>query len=115
MKFTIPAKFNLAGHTYKVELKKDLLAVDSDFGSLNEVTHVMQLQSPDPIPMSRVESTFFHELLHAIFHELGEQELDKNERLVDSVACLLHQAIISSEGNVIKANRDAGANHSSNL
>lgn len=115
MKFTIPSKFNIAGHSYRVETKKNLLTTDNEFGSLNEVTHVMQLQSPDPIPVSRVESTFFHELLHAIFHELGEHELDKNERLVDSIACLLHQAIISAEGNVLKANRDAKKDHSSTL
>lgn len=109
MKFVIPNKFNLAGHTYKVELKKNILTTDSEYGSLNEVTHVMQLQAPDPIPTTRVESTFLHELLHAIFYELGENELDKNERLIDSVANLLHQALTSGEGDVLKANRDANA------
>jgi hypothetical protein len=109
MKFVIPSKFNLAGHTYKVELKKNTLLTENEYGSLNEVTHHMQLQAPDPIPVSRVESTFLHELLHAIFYELGEADLDKNERLIDSVANLLHQALTSGEGDVLKANRDAGA------
>lgn len=101
MNLEIPQEFNLAGHTYKVELKKDILTVESEYGSLNEVTHVMQLQSPGPVPVSRVESTFLHELLHAIFYELGERELDKNERFIDSVSNLLHQALTSGKGNIL--------------
>lgn len=107
MKLVIPSTFKLAGHTYTVKLQKDLLTTDNEFGSLNEVTHVMTLQPPDPVPQSRVESTFFHELLHAIFYELGESELDKNERLIDSIANLLYQALSTSDGDILKSrNRD---------
>ncbi|NBP02483.1 MAG: hypothetical protein EBU90_20665 [Proteobacteria bacterium] len=107
MKLVIPSSFKLAGHTYSVKFQKDLLTTDNEFGSLNEVTHVMTLQPPDPVPQSRVESTFLHELLHAIFYELGESELDKNERLIDSVANLLYQAFVSAEGDLLKfRNRD---------
>jgi hypothetical protein len=107
MKLTVPTEFKLAGHTYTVEVDEHVLATNSEYGSLNEVTHVMQLQAPDPIPVSRIESTFLHELLHAIFYELGETELDKNERLIDSVSNLLHQALTTSTGDALQANRDA--------
>ena len=102
MKLVIPTEFKLAGHTYSVELKKDVLTTDGEYGSLNEVTHKMCLQPPDPIPVSRVECTFLHELLHAIFFELGEAELDKNERLINSMSSLLHQALTTSNGDVLK-------------
>jgi hypothetical protein len=108
MKFKVPEAFKLAGHTYTVKIQKDLLTTDGEYGSLNEVTHVMTLQPPDPIPKSRVESTFLHELLHAIFYELGENDLDKNERLIDSVSNLLYQALTTAEGDVLSSNnRDA--------
>jgi len=102
MKLTVPTEFKLAGHTYTVELKKNVLVTDGEYGSLNEITHVMQLQPPNPVPVSRVECTFLHELLHAIFFELGEAELDKNERLINSISGLLHQALTTSHGDVLK-------------
>ena len=41
----------------------------------------------------QLEHTFFHELIHFIFYFLGEGELGSNEKLVDTISGLLHQAI----------------------
>jgi hypothetical protein len=38
--------------------------------------------------------------VHAILDELGELDLSKNERFVDSFSTLLHQAICSGEGKL---------------
>ena len=109
MKFVIPQEFKLGGHVFKVNLEKDVLTVEGEYGSFNEVNHTIRLQSPDPVPVSRVESTFLHELLHAILFELGERELDKNERLIDSIASLLHQALTTGEGDILNDNRRKNA------
>jgi len=37
------------------------------------------------------EQTFYHELVHAILEELGNDELSSNEMFVQSFSLLLHQ------------------------
>lgn len=93
----IPTTFKLAGQTWNVVFDKDLLANEDEYGSCHEVTNTIRLQAEGVVPRSRVEATFLHELLHAIFHELGQSSLSSDEKLVDSVSALLHQALAECE------------------
>jgi len=94
----IPTTFKIAGQPWKVEFDNDLLAKDGEYGHCHEVTNTIVLQNSGPIPHERVEATFIHELLHAIFHELGYDNLNTDEKLVNSLSTLLHQ-VLSNEKN----------------
>lgn len=91
----IPSTFKIAGQKWSVVYDNDLLAKDGEYGHCHEVTNTITLQTPGPIPKERVEATFLHELLHAIFHELGYDTLTNDEKLVNSFSTLLHQALFN--------------------
>jgi hypothetical protein len=40
-----------------------------------------------------LEHNFYHELVHWVFYVLNEDELRNNEKLVDTIAYLIHQSI----------------------
>ena len=98
--YTYPKAFKLAGHTIAVKLDKDLMTIEDSYGNYSERTSTINLVAPGAISKSKIEQTFFHELVHAILDELGELDLSKNERFVDSFSTLLHQAISSGEGKL---------------
>jgi hypothetical protein len=45
---------------------------------------------------SKIEQTFLHEVMHFILQNLGEEELRSNEKLIDSMAQLLHQMLTTA-------------------
>jgi len=47
-----------------------------------------------PMPVTQVEQTFCHELMHYISHHAG---VDLDERDVDLMGHLLHQALVTAE------------------
>lgn len=93
----IPDTFKIAGQTWKVVYDRDLIATEDEFGSCNEVTNEIRLQEEGPISRERVEATFIHELLHAIFYELGQTNLTADEKLINSLSTLLHQVFTQIE------------------
>ena len=48
------------------------------------------------------ERTFIHELLHFIFEKLKRNDLRDDEKLIDTMADLLYQSIITSKGSLSK-------------
>lgn len=44
---------------------------------------------------SALGQVFCHELVHAMLDEINEHKLSRNERFVDSLASVLHQALTS--------------------
>ena len=93
----IPTTFQLDGQTWHVVQDKDLLANEGEYGSCHEVSNTIRLQAEGVVPRTRVETTFLHELLHAIFYELGQTTLTSDEKLIDSLSALLHQALNTHE------------------
>ena len=47
-----------------------------------------------------IESTFFHELAHALFESIGREDLSDNEGLVDAIGGAIHQYEKTKEGSV---------------
>lgn len=82
------------GNTITVEYKDDLLEIDGCLGEARYKENKIILQS-NTSRMSKtvIEQTFFHELVHSIFSEMGRSDLNKDEPFVDTLAGLLHQAI----------------------
>lgn len=98
--FPIPGSFDLHGHTILVRLDPKLTQEDDALGQALYRRNEIKLQTPSetwPFPPSKMEHSFFHELVHFILFEMNSP-LRTDEVFVDNFASLLHQAMITSEG-----------------
>jgi predicted SprT family Zn-dependent metalloprotease len=99
---SIPSSFWLYGQLITVRYDPTLSDHTDCVGEARYRTNQIVLQ-PDTVSTKRVrtkiEHTFLHEVLHYIFYVLGEEELRVNEKLIDSVAALLHQVLTTSHGH----------------
>ena len=93
----IPSQFDLMGRTFKVNASPKL-GIDYH-GLCSPDTNEIHISKD--IPYTKMESVFFHELVHAILSLMGECELYGNEKFVETFGGLLHQAMSTSKG-VIK-------------
>jgi len=92
-KIKIPTEFELFGNTVKVTFNENLSDLDGSAGTFRVSSLTIELQEPNGIhPIDDVENTYFHELLHAIFHMMGRHELFRDEELIHVMAGLLHQS-----------------------
>lgn len=87
----IPHQFQLAGATWQV-VQLDKLA-----GDVLGLTHrdELKIELKKSLLPTVKETTFFHELLHAIKYTQGLDNHDEVE--IDAFAQLLHQAMISAK------------------
>jgi|SRR5882762_7231036 len=84
------------GQRIEVQWSRTLVDDSDCVGVFKPRKNVIILQAGDgeevARPVSQVEQTFCHELVHSIFNFLGETELDGNEKLVELIGQALHQA-----------------------
>ncbi len=100
----IPTKFKLLGQTIHVEHSESLFHAENVFGWAqyreNRIT-LQQRTSGTPIPKTKLEETFLHELMHHILYIASDDDLDpplhKREGLVQRIAGLLYQALTTAE------------------
>jgi hypothetical protein len=89
----IPKTFQLGGFTWKVEQ----VSGSQDSNPTDWVGRTIQgsltIQIRKEMPQELKEQTFFHELLHACFFAQGKTSDLHDEREIDSLATLLHQAM----------------------
>src|SRR3990167_9614326 len=89
----IPKSFQLTGHTYKVKLVKKIDSKDS-CGEVDNGTKLIKLKKAQKdYTVEMVEESYFHELIHSLLDEAEYPELSKDEKLVERLGRLLHQAI----------------------
>ena len=96
----IPTSFQLFGQTIEVEWDAKLADKGDMTGAARYRENKIQLQPNGEncnLPQTQLEAIFLHELIHWILHSLQENELDGNEKLVDLIATLLHQALKTAE------------------
>lgn len=101
-KFDIPASFWLHGQQFHVSMVPDLIETKDCVGEALYRCNAIRLQSHTVSvnrPVSHIEVTFLHELMHCIFEALGEDELRQNALLVNGIALLLHQALVTADGS----------------
>jgi hypothetical protein len=91
----IPKEFNLAGLKIKVELNPNLYQERKIVGEARYPSQTISLDST-VLEKESAQQNFYHELIHWIFYILNEDELRNNEKLVDQMAYLLHQALSTS-------------------
>lgn len=96
----IPNRFKLMGQTIDVRYSNTLIFDDESFGKAdyNKNEIILQADCPGvPRQQSQIEKTFYHELVHCILFFLNDDEKRKDEKFVDNIAQLLHQAFITME------------------
>lgn len=95
MKLNIPAQVEIAGLIIKTVLMGD----EDNWTEKNCIGKAEYQTQSIVIDVTRVKETdtleqiYYHELLHWLFHIMGEEDLQRNEKLVDLLAHFLYQAI----------------------
>lgn len=100
----IPKRFRLFGRVITVELDPSLYHNEDVLGLAKYRSDKIILQpntEHTQITREQMEHSFFHELVHHVLYAAGEDVFDpplhKREYLVERIAGLLHQAVVSSE------------------
>lgn len=96
----IPKAFKLFGQTIAVEWVHRLTEEQDAVGEARFRKNCIVLQQNNEEisrPQTQIEATFCHELVHWIFFMMDEDDLRKNEKLVDNFGRLLHQALTTME------------------
>lgn len=79
-------------------VNNDLISKEDAEGMCSHKNNTITLQNLDILgrPVSQLEQTFIHEVLHHALELLGYSQESKDEQLVDRLAGLLHQAIVTA-------------------
>lgn len=86
----IPKKVKIGAHIYEVVFRDDM--DDANLGVCRPAK--LKIFVDSTLPQSQKEETFLHEVLHAIFHQVGlsqPRDIDGEEKQVQSIAHSLYQ------------------------
>ena len=97
-KIKIPNEYQQFGQTIKIVFKEHLISKEDAEGLCCHKNNTITLQNLDVLnrPISQLEHTFIHEVLHHALELLGYSKESKDEEFVDRLAGLLHQAVITA-------------------
>jgi hypothetical protein len=90
----IPEQIQLMGQTIDIEWDTQLVHEHDALGLAEYRMRKIKLQPSTevyPVPRQVIEQAYLHEVVHCIFHALGEDEMRSDEKLVDGIAGLLYQ------------------------
>lgn len=99
----IPKKFKLFGHTISVEYTDTLMQEEDKVGmALFRENKIILQKNNKGIPMlkDQIEQIFLHELVHYLFYFSDNEELAHCEEAVNIVSQLLHQYMVTCEGEL---------------
>ncbi len=91
----IPKQLELAGITVTVQPDHEFIKNKKCIGEA-QYTSQRIIIDPSSTPQNTFEQAYFHELTHWIFYIMNEDEIRNNEKLIDSFAHILYQAIKTS-------------------
>jgi len=85
-------KFKLGAKEFVIEMVNSIddTGLGRTYSILNKIKVAENWQGYE-LPESSKEQTFYHELVHAIFDEIGGNDLSEDETLVQSFSVLLYQ------------------------
>lgn len=97
--FVIPEKFQCGGQEYVVSMvercENNSVGLSSCCGGYVEIANKF---NKDTVQSESCKAnTFCHEMVHVILGNMGEEELNNNERFVCSFAGFLTEALTSAE------------------
>lgn len=87
----IPRNVKLAGFTITVEFSDSLYENKKRVAEADYKNHKIIIDNKI-LPRDAMVQSFYHELMHFIYYVLNEDELRRDERLIDVVAHLLYQS-----------------------
>jgi hypothetical protein len=96
--FEIPKSFNLAGQLIEIEKHENLYKEQSALGKSIYIESKIFLDSGTSSKLQQ-EQVFCHELIHWIFFIMNEDGLRTDEKKVDIMAHLLHQALTTASND----------------
>jgi hypothetical protein len=92
----LPKKIRVGTRWYSVDVVESMRN-KSEMGRVDYVDQKIELARRThhgvPFRLSALEDTFWHELTHAILHNMGEHELNERELFVEEFARRLSAAI----------------------
>jgi len=91
----IPKSFKLFSTTIKVEINDQRMDDHNAYGYYEHSRSIITLATKDGVhelSEDRILDSFYHEKVHSILSAMYEEELNKNERFVDTFAKLLRQS-----------------------
>lgn len=104
----IPKRFKLFGQTIEVEYDNELYLKHNKLGLADlDKNKIFVSPSKEPHGEEQEWQSFWHEVIHHIFFKMGEDSLYKDERIVDLLGSLIHQATTTMEYEVEKPKRNA--------
>lgn len=92
----IPKSFCLGGLRIEVEIDDSLGENLKMVGQADYQNQKIRLD-PSITPLQATEQSYIHELVHWIFFMMNENKLRNNERIVDTFAHFLYQALVTAE------------------
>ena len=92
----LPKKIRVGTRWYSVEVV-EAMQNKSEMGRIHYDTRTIELAKRThhgvPFRLSALEETFWHELTHAILHDMGEHQLNNRESFVEEFSRRLSAAI----------------------
>ena len=85
----VPDSFMLAGTIWTVKR----VVNHQELGQCHRDTATIELR--DGLPRQVEETTFFHELIHAILYTMGVDDNQHTEREIDAAGAFLHQFMLT--------------------
>lgn len=95
MEFKLPETLTVGGIDYAVEQKDT--GRNGDFGFWESTGHIEIADSigGEKVSESRKRQSFWHELTHAVLHQMGEYDLCDDEKFVNTFSSFLSGAVDS--------------------
>jgi len=98
--FRIPRKIQVMCRPIDVVFERDLCDREDRRGEARYRRNQIAIQENTDsasMPFDHQVETYFHELIHWVFHVLEEHELNNNEALIEKMGKLFAQAALSAE------------------
>ena len=93
---SLPKKVQVGDKWYSVDVVESMQR-KSEIGRVYYDTRRIEVarrtQRGIPFKLAALEETFWHELTHAILHDMGEHQLNNRENFVEEFASRLSRAI----------------------
>lgn len=94
----IPKRFELFGQTWKVKKMSEAVhEAGTQEGVCDNTEKTIHLYTKDRSEQ-HVQQVFWHEAVHAILDNTGNEKLSKNEGLVDLLGHCIHQILNTKKG-----------------
>lgn len=94
----IPKTVTMMGHTITIKRRRTLVKRKKALGLAHFDANLIELQTPirGVYDETGIEHALIHELIHFALHYLGHEELNEDEKFVDTLAALIHQALVTA-------------------